>query len=178
MEQADPIASRPRLFIITGAMAVGKSTVAQALAERLEKSVHLRGDVFRKMIASGAAEMGPILSVEARNQLDLRHALACDAARRYHAAGFDVVYQDIIIGPDLAKVAEALADLDPLVIILKAHPQTLLARDHGRHKNGYHNGFPPEVLAEAIEHDTPPIGISIDTTNLDVGAVISRILSS
>lgn len=177
MEQADPIASRPRLFIITGAMAVGKSTVAQALAERLGKSVHLRGDVFRKMIASGAAEMGPILSLEARAQLDLRHALACDAARRYHAAGFDVVYQDIIIGPDLAKVAAALADLEPRIVVLKAQPQTLLSRDRGRHKNGYHNGFPPEVLADAIEHDMPPIGMSIDTTDLNVDAVIEQILS-
>ncbi len=34
--------------LITGVMASGKSTVAQLLAERLEKSVHLRGDIFRK----------------------------------------------------------------------------------------------------------------------------------
>ena len=30
-----------QLFLITGVMASGKSTVAQLLAERLEKSVHL-----------------------------------------------------------------------------------------------------------------------------------------
>ena len=38
-------------------MAAGKSTIAQALAERLPKSVHLRGDLFRRMIVNGQAEM-------------------------------------------------------------------------------------------------------------------------
>ena len=47
----------PRVILITGIMAAGKSTVAQHLAERLPRSVHLRGDVFRRMIVGGRAEM-------------------------------------------------------------------------------------------------------------------------
>ena len=43
----------PQVILITGNMAAGKSSVAQSLAERLPKSVHLRGDVFRRMIVSG-----------------------------------------------------------------------------------------------------------------------------
>ena len=42
-----------RIFLITGLMASGKSTVAQVLAERLPRSVHLRGDAFRRMIVNG-----------------------------------------------------------------------------------------------------------------------------
>lgn len=57
------------IVLITGAMASGKSTVAQALAERLPRSVHLRGDVFRRMIVNGRAEMTFELSAEARRQL-------------------------------------------------------------------------------------------------------------
>ena len=45
------------IYLITGVMASGKSTVAERLATRMEKGVHLRGDVFRKMIASGREEM-------------------------------------------------------------------------------------------------------------------------
>ena len=45
------------IILITGNMAAGKSTVAQALAERLPMSVHLRGDRFRRMIVNGQAEM-------------------------------------------------------------------------------------------------------------------------
>ena len=45
----------PQLILITGIMAAGKSTVAQHLAERLPNSVHLRGDVFRRMMVNGRA---------------------------------------------------------------------------------------------------------------------------
>ena len=39
------------IYILTGVMASGKSTVGEVLALRLgEKSVHLRGDIFRRMI--------------------------------------------------------------------------------------------------------------------------------
>ena len=36
----------PAIYVISGIMAAGKSSVAQALAERLPRSVHVRGDVF------------------------------------------------------------------------------------------------------------------------------------
>jgi hypothetical protein len=36
---------------------VGRSTVGPALAERLPRSVHLRGDVFRRSIVGGRADM-------------------------------------------------------------------------------------------------------------------------
>jgi dephospho-CoA kinase len=40
-------------FVITGVMAAGKSTVADLLARRFDRGVHVRGDVFRKMIVTG-----------------------------------------------------------------------------------------------------------------------------
>ena len=46
----------PPVYLITGMMASGKSTVAQALAERLPRSVHVRGDLFRRMIVSGRVD--------------------------------------------------------------------------------------------------------------------------
>ncbi|MFD9885204.1 AAA family ATPase, partial [Streptomyces alboflavus] len=47
------------VIVITGIMAAGKSTVAQALAERLPRAAHVRGDVFRRMIVSGRQEYEP-----------------------------------------------------------------------------------------------------------------------
>ena len=46
-----------KMYLITGLMASGKSTVSELLAESLEKCVHLRGDVFQKMIVSGREDM-------------------------------------------------------------------------------------------------------------------------
>jgi hypothetical protein len=47
------------VVVITGIMASGRSTVAQLLAERLPRSVHVRGDVLRTMIVSGRQEASP-----------------------------------------------------------------------------------------------------------------------
>ncbi|MBK1865416.1 phosphotransferase [Aestuariivirga sp. YIM B02566] len=157
-------------------MAAGKSTVAQLLAERLPKSVHLRGDLFRRMIVNGAAEMGPVLSEAAKAQLALRHRLACDAARAYIEAGFAVVYQDILIGVSLKDVAERLADLDPMIVVLNPKADVLAKRDAARHKTGYSVDFPPEVLAGALERETPRLGLWLDTSQMTAEEVVDRIL--
>jgi hypothetical protein len=39
---------------------------AQAVAERLEKSVHLRGDIFRQMIVREEEPMGAVLTADVR----------------------------------------------------------------------------------------------------------------
>jgi adenylylsulfate kinase-like enzyme len=86
------------VILITDIQAAGKSTVAQLLPERLPRSVHLRGDVFRKMIASGRMGMTPAAPAEAIRQLRLRHRLTAAAADLYFEAGFTVVAQDVILG--------------------------------------------------------------------------------
>ncbi|WP_334609849.1 AAA family ATPase [Micromonospora sp. CPCC 205546] len=69
----------PSVVLISGIMAAGKSTVAEALARRLPRAVHLRGDVFRRMVVSGRAEMTAEPSAEAWRQLRLRYDLAASA---------------------------------------------------------------------------------------------------
>ena len=96
------MAERGRVIVITGAMAAGKSTVAELLAHRLPRSVHVRGDVFRRMVVNGRVEMSPDPDPEALAQLHLRYALAARTADTYAAAGFDAILQDVIIGPELA----------------------------------------------------------------------------
>ncbi len=71
------------IYLITGVMASGKSTVAELLASKMKNGVHLRGDVFRRMIVSGRAEMSAQPSDEAIRQLHLRYRLATDAAKTY-----------------------------------------------------------------------------------------------
>jgi predicted kinase len=60
------------VVLVTGVMAVGKSTVAQALAERLPRAAHVRGDVFRRMIVSGREDYEPGSDGEGLAQLRLR----------------------------------------------------------------------------------------------------------
>ena len=72
------------IYVITGVIASGKSTVAEALARRLEKCVHLRGDIFRRMIVTGREEMCESPSKEALSQLDMRYSIAVKVAIEYY----------------------------------------------------------------------------------------------
>jgi len=55
----------PAVYLITGPMAAGKSTVARLLASRFPRGVHLEGDLFRRSIVTGREEVTPALRPEA-----------------------------------------------------------------------------------------------------------------
>jgi predicted kinase len=167
----------PDILLITGIMAAGKSTVAQALAQRLPRSVHLRGDLFRRLIVSGRADMMPDPSPEALRQLELRYELAATVACRYAAAGFKVVYQDIVLGPHLAKVAAALRGRPLGVIVLCPSPDIVAAREAGRRKRGY-GLFSPDHLDRALRTETPRIGLWVDNSHLGVEESVDHILAN
>ncbi|HYH13359.1 MAG TPA: AAA family ATPase [Thermomicrobiales bacterium] len=165
-----------RVILITGIMASGKSTVAQALAERLARSVHVRGDLFRRFIVNGREEMSPSPSPEAAAQLHLRYELGAETARRYHAAGFDVVYQDVILGPDLTRVAGMLSDLPLEVVVLCPSPEVVASREASRSKRGYGDWTVADLDTD-FRDETPRIGYWLDTSELTVDETVDRILA-
>jgi hypothetical protein len=165
----------PDIIVITGIMAAGKSTVAQALAERLPRAVHLRGDLFRRMIVSGRVEVTPDLPAEALRQLDLRHDLATMVAGRYVEAGFTVVWQDVILGPTLARVVERLSGWSFGVVVLCPSPAAVAAREAGRSKTGY-GAWTPEDLDRGLRAGTPQVGLWLDSSGLSVAATVDAII--
>jgi predicted kinase len=170
----------PRIILITGIMAAGKSTVAQALAERLPKSVHLRGDIFRRMIVNGRAEMTSNYGEEAYQQLMLRYRLAVNTAGQYLAAGFTVVYQDVILGNELATVISLIQAAIPSyslhVIVLAPSPDVATARDQARAKTGY-SDWTAEALDAGLRSETPRVGVWIDNSTQTVDETVDEVLS-
>jgi predicted kinase len=168
------------VILLTGVMAAGKSTVAQRLAERLPTSVHLRGDVFRRMIVNGRAEMEKGFAERAFEQLRLRYRLAATASDLYCAAGFTVVYQDVIVGPILREVVEEYQRLSashPLhVVVLCPAPEIIAAREAAREKKGYFT-WTPEELDRELRASTPRLGLWLDTSALSVEETIETILA-
>ncbi|CAM3593399.1 AAA family ATPase [Marinicrinis lubricantis] len=151
------------VFLITGVMASGKSTVAQQFAEKLNRGVHLRGDTFRKMIVSGREEMVPGASDEALRQLRLRYQIASSAADTYFDAGFNVVLQDVMIGTMLQDVIHMIRSRPLYVIVLTPSREAVAKREAERPKKGY-GIWTIADLDDQLRHGTPKIGMWIDTT--------------
>ena len=165
------------VILITGIQAAGKSTVAQLLAERLPRSVHLRGDVFRKMIVSGQAGMTPDAPAEAVRQLRLRHQLTAAAADLYSRPACAVVAQDVILGEHLAGLVAAMQRAGQLlVVVLAPQPGAVAAREAARAKTAY-GPFTVAQLDEALRRETPRIGLWLDTSQQGPAETVAEILA-
>lgn len=167
--------SDARLFVVTGIMAAGKSTVAEALASRFPRAAHVRGDYFRRAVVAGREEMGAEPSAEAFDQLRLRYRLAVTTAEAYVDAGFTTVLQDVIIGPLLGEVVELIRVRPFSLIVLAPSSDEVERRERGRNKTGY-RGVSPDDLDRVLRTDTPRLGYWLDSTTLTVEQTVDAIL--
>jgi GrpB-like predicted nucleotidyltransferase (UPF0157 family) len=172
------VGQQPVVYLITGPMAAGKSTVAQLLASRFERGVHLEGDVFRRSIVSGRVEMTPDPSPEALEQLRLRYRLAAAAADTYFGAGFTVALEDVVAGPLLGDYRTMIRSRPCHVIVLVPSLEAVAARESERPHTGYgawtvaqlYDGFvsaTPQQTVDTILAQTPPLPSPIVVTDYD-----------
>jgi chloramphenicol 3-O-phosphotransferase len=168
-------AGGPRVYLVTGPSAAGKTSVARLLAQRFEAAVHLEGDFFRRSIVTGRHEMTPAATSEALAQLRLRYRLATSAANAYVAEGMTVILEDVVGGPMLAEVIEMLGGTRPTVIVLLPDLPTLAAREAGRDESGY-GAWSIAELHRLFVEQTPRIGTWLDTSSQSVDETVDAIL--
>ncbi len=154
------------VVLITGIPAAGKSTVADLLARRFPRGVHVRGDVFRRMVVAGREETTADASDEARRQLQLRYRLGAATADAYHRAGFAVVVQDVVLGPALEDYVAEVEARPLVVVVLAPRPDVVAAREASRGKIAYR----PEMdgigaLHAVLLEQTPRIGLWLDSSD-------------
>jgi chloramphenicol 3-O-phosphotransferase len=166
---------RPSIILITGIMASGKSTVAQLLSERFGKSVHLRGDIFRRMIVNDRKEVQPDAGVDELDQLRLRYRLAAQAAEMYVQAGFTVVVQDVVVGSVLNDFVSYIQSSPFYVVVLCPNREAVALREAGRAKKGY-GAWSVEGLDHVLRNETPRIGLWLDSSELTPEETVNEIM--
>jgi cytidylate kinase len=150
------------LLIVTGPPGAGKSTVAQALAERFDPSVLVEGDAFYGFLRRGA--IAPWLS-EAHSQNTVVTRAAAAAAGRYAAGGLTTVY-DGVVGPWFLADFTAATGLDRVdYVVLLPSVEHCLTRVTTRHGHGFtdepatrhmHEQFATASIAERHLFIDPP----------------------
>ncbi|MGH3585053.1 MAG: AAA family ATPase [Pseudonocardia sp.] len=164
------------VHLVTGIQAAGKSTVAQALAQRLPgRTVHVHGDQFRRWVVRGRAEMTPDAGPEAVRQLRLRHLLTANTCDTYAEAGFTVVAQDVVLGAELPGMVAAIRTRPLHVVVLAPRPDAVAEREARRGKDAY-DRWTVDALDHALRTETPRLGLWLDTTEMSVDETVEEIL--
>ena len=154
----------PAIWLVTGIMAAGKSTIAARLARRFPRGAHVPGDAFREMVVSGRADMTPDPGGEAIAQLRLRYDQALAAADAFVEAGITPVIDDIVIGPELERWVTRIRRPFHLVVLCP-RADAVAAREAARGKTGY-GAFAVAELDAVLRDRTPRIGLWIDSSDL------------
>jgi predicted ATPase len=87
------------VFIISGGIGAGKTTISERLMGRFPRGVHIPVDSFRSFVVSGYADPTEPWSDETDLQFRLAREAAADMAARYAVASFAVAIDDIL-APD------------------------------------------------------------------------------
>lgn len=163
------------IILITGIMASGKSTVAELLSERFEKSVHVRGDIFRRMVVNDRREVSPNAEKDELEQLLLRYRLAAHTADAYFDSGFTVVVQDVIVGPMLNDFNSFIQNRPLYVVVLCPNAGVVAKREAERSKKGY-GIWTVEALDQLLRNETPRLGMWLDSSELSPEETVDEIM--
>jgi predicted kinase len=164
------------LFVISGVPASGKTTVSLLLAGRLDRAVCVSGDTIRAMVVTGRADMRPGAGEAELGQLLLRYQGALAVAAVYLDAGFDVVVEDVVIGPMLAKFLELVPAPEVHLVFLNPDAAAVAKRDRGRSKTGYGGHWTARQLHDVLHGETDRLGLWLDSTELSAEQTVDRIL--
>ena len=168
------------IWLITGAQASGKSTVADLLAREFPRAVHIRGGQFYRWAVRGWVHFDDRdQRDEARRLLDLRYRLSAMTAAEYADAGFTSVVQDNIYGRDVDQWLERVAPRVRRLVVLRPSVAAVAARDAHRQvatgKVAYQGGYTVEAN-DADVASTASAGLWLDTSELTPAETVAEIL--
>jgi cytidylate kinase len=170
------------VWLITGAQASGKSTVAELLAQHFERGVHLRGGQFYRWVVRGWVHFDDLeRAKEARRLLELRYRLSAQVADEYAAAGFATIVQDNIYGTDVDTWLDSIRTRPRYLVVLRPSVAVVEARDAARqHTTGkvaYRGSFTPDLNDAHVATTRQGLGLWIDSSRQTPDETVREILA-
>jgi cytidylate kinase len=170
------------VWLITGAQASGKSTVADLLARRFERGVHVRGGQFYRWAVTGWVHFDDRdRPAEARRLLELRYRLSAVVADEYASSGFDVVVQDNIYGNDVVRWLERVTTRPRRLVVLRPSIDAVAARDKQRQRQwgkvAYRGGFSVADNDAAVATTPRGTGLWLDTSEQTPEETVAEVLA-
>jgi cytidylate kinase len=169
------------VWLITGAQASGKSSVAEALAQRFERSVHISGGQFYRWAVRGWMHFDSADQAEARRLLDLRYRLSAMVADEYAAAAFTTVVQDNIYGVDVEAWIRRVRSRPLHLVVLRPTVDALERRHEARRertgKVAFRAGYAAAENDRDVATTSRELGVWLDTTSQSVEETVDEILA-
>lgn len=159
-----------KLYIITGPAGVGKSTVSENLAERLEKSALIEGDDLYHMVKSGYVNPW-----QEANHMAVFWENATHLIENFLSAGFDVVFNYILSPTEVSALKESLSTHELHLAVLMTDESTLISRDQLREPDCRMGERSLVLLREFAKRGYEPRFV-IDSSKLSIDETVALVM--